>query len=180
MHAAHCPLTTGPVSTQMFTDKTLERVVAFFVSALAVIFTWLALFGAESLVALTLVNPGTDLTPAGAQDIASTGLNILVNYMAPLGGLAMLIGAGGSFARNRQSGITAGPSSLGIGGVAMIFAPRMTSELMTSSTAGASFVATMDPSPLDFSPSPVMIGTFLAVFFLWRRSHVARLSVAAK
>lgn len=142
--------------------------------------TLLVLCGVGEVTAVTLVNPGTDVTPAGAKDIASTGLNVLTNYLAPLGGLGMLLGAGGSFARNRQSGITAGPSSLAVGGVAMIFAPRLTSELMTSGTAAATFLSSWQPADIEFSPSPVMIGTMVMARYLWRHRYVAGMSLASK
>jgi hypothetical protein len=119
--------------------------------------------------ALTLTNGGADITPDGAKSIAESVLNILVNYIAPLGGLGMLAGAGASFARNRQSGITAGPAAMGIGGTAMIFSPTLTSQLMTASSAGATLLPSADPGMLSLSVSPVFLASYVIARFLRRR-----------
>lgn len=118
--------------------------------------------------AMTLINAGTDITPAGASDIAASVLNIIVNYIAPLGGLGMLAGAGASFARNRQSGITAGPAAMGVGGTAMIFAPTLTSQLMTSAGAGATLVPGVDGGMLSLSINPVFLASYVMVRYLRR------------
>ncbi|MDH3600080.1 MAG: hypothetical protein OEU26_10630, partial [Candidatus Tectomicrobia bacterium] len=119
--------------------------------------------------ALTLTNPGTDITPAGAKDIAEGTLSVLVNYLAPLGGLGMLLTAGASFARNRQSGITAGPGSLGVGGVAMVFSPMITSQLMTTAGETATLIPGLDPYVMMSSPSPVFIAAVFVTRYLRRR-----------
>ncbi|MDH3598014.1 MAG: hypothetical protein OEU26_00075 [Candidatus Tectomicrobia bacterium] len=136
--------------------------------------------GTGDVAAVTLVTPGTDVTPAGAADIATTVLGILANYLAPLGGLGLLIAAGASFARNRQSGITAGPAALAVGAIVMIFAPRITSELMTSGTGAATLAPFFEPVEVSFSPNPVFIVSWLAVNFIRRHWNVGRLSFAAK
>ncbi len=111
------------------------------------------------MLAVTLVNPGTDITPAAASGIAASALTIL-SWIVPLGGLTMWIGAGASFARNRQAGIQVGPSALAIGGTILVASPAIVTGLQTS--VGGTASPGMSWELFTFMPNPVFVASFVA------------------